>query len=177
MSKTAAPRQQAPAAPGFTLLEMMIALAIIAVLASLALPSFGAAVARQRLKAAAELLAADLAEARFEAARRGMPLHLNFRAGRDWCWATTTTSACDCSVQQSCRVKSARSADHPGVELVEASDVRFDPANGTARQPVAGNGAALLRSQRGELLSVSLSGLGRAKVCSPGGGLPGYPRC
>ena len=51
----------------------MVALGIVAVLATLALPSFGSIVARHRLKAAAENLSMDLAELRFEATRRGRP--------------------------------------------------------------------------------------------------------
>jgi len=72
---------------GFTLLELMIGLAVLAVLATLAVPSMGSALQRQRLRAAAEHLAADLNEARFEATRRGQILHVLPRSGPAWCWA------------------------------------------------------------------------------------------
>ena len=49
---------------GLTLLEMMIALAIVAVLTTLALPSFASMMSRHRLKAAAEMMSMDLAELR-----------------------------------------------------------------------------------------------------------------
>ncbi len=162
---------------GFTLLEMMIGLAIVAVLASLALPSLSATIARQRLKAAAEMLAADLAEARHEAARRGLPLHLHFKTAANWCWAMTTTSGCDCAVAQQCIVRATGAADHPGVLLVEAADVRFDPEGSGSANSAVSQGHALLQSARGEQLRVSLTRLGRAKLCSPAGELSAYPRC
>ncbi len=155
----------------------MIGLAIVAVLASLALPSLSATMARQRLKAAAEMLGADLAEARHEAARRGQPLHLHFKTAAPWCWATTITSGCDCAVAQQCIVKTTRAADHPGVLLVDAADVRFDPGGGSSASSSVSQGHALLQSARGEQLRVSLTRLGRAKVCSPAGELSAYPRC
>ncbi len=170
-------REQKRTRRGFTLLEMMIGLAIVAVLASLALPSLSATIARQRLKAAAEMLSADLAEARHEAARRGLPLHLHFKTTASWCWATTTTSGCDCATAQQCTVKATRAADHPGVLLVDAADVRFDPEGGGSANSAVIQGHALLQSARGEQLRVSLTRLGRAKVCAPGGELRGYPRC
>jgi type IV fimbrial biogenesis protein FimT len=60
---------------GLTLIELCAVLAVLALLSALALPSLGHRLDRQRLHAAAETLAADLADARFEAARRGQPLH------------------------------------------------------------------------------------------------------
>ncbi|MBZ8144074.1 pilus assembly protein FimT, partial [Rubrivivax gelatinosus] len=83
---------------GLTLLETMIALALLALLASLAAPSFGGAVERARLRYAAETLAADIADARLEAARRGQALHLDVHAGADWCWAIASQPGCGCAV-------------------------------------------------------------------------------
>lgn len=169
MSPSAARRARG----GLTLIELMMVLGVVAVLAALALPSLGAQIARQRLKSAAETLAGDLAEARFEAARRGSALHLHYAPGTDWCWAVASTSACDCRSAQPCQLKAVRSSDHPGVELAQSRDATFDPANGSA----LGNGAALLRSARGDELRVALTPLGRVQVCAPQSSALGYPRC
>ena len=60
-----------PPTRGFTLLELVITLAVLGILSTLAMPSLGSRVDRARLVGTAEMLAADIAEARFEAARLG----------------------------------------------------------------------------------------------------------
>ena len=160
---------------GLTLIELMVALAIVAVLMSLAVPSFGSVLARHRLKAAAEQLAADLADARLLAAQRGHALHLNLQGGAQWCWAIASASGCDCRVAQSCQLKTVRAADHPSVALVDGSEMRID-ARGFAGLPsVAGH--ALLQGREGDTLRVTLTPLGRAKVCAPAAAVAGYTRC
>lgn len=159
---------------GLTLIELMIALAISVVLMSLAMPSLQSLLQRQRLKTTAHNLATDLAEARFEAARRGQTLHVVFATGPEWCYALATTSDCDCRVAQSCRLKSVRSSDARGVQLVEAQPMAFDPASGAR----IGEGAALFQaSGRSERLRVVLSALGRARVCAPDGAMAQIPGC
>lgn len=149
---------------GLTLIELMIGLAILATLLSLAVPSFSSTLQRQRLKSAANILATDLAETRFEAARRSQPLHLVYAPGPDWCYAIATTPDCDCRVAQSCRLKSVRASDARGVLLVEAHNASFNPATGTTLAP----SSALLQSAgSGERLRVDLNGLGRARICGP----------
>lgn len=160
-----------PRRRGLTLVELVIALAILAVLGTLALPSMGRQIERHRLQAAAQALAADLGEARFEAARRGLPLHLEVRAGDDWCWVVATAPHCTCDAPASCRLKAVRAADHRGVRVVEARDVRFD-ADGRADIDIA----ALLEAGP-RRMRVQIGTLGRARVCSAAGEVPGVPAC
>jgi type IV fimbrial biogenesis protein FimT len=155
---------------GLTLLEMMVALAIVAVLMTLALPSFGSMMSRHRLKAAAEQMATDLAELRMLAVQRGQPLHVNLNTGTQWCYALAVSSGCDCRVPQGCQLKTVRAADHPGVMLLEGQDLRIEPQPG-------GSGGALLQSRDGATLRVGLSPLGRAKICAPAVAVPGFAPC
>jgi type IV fimbrial biogenesis protein FimT len=156
---------------GLTLLEMMVALAILAVLATLAVPSMGSQLDRHRLVGAAEALAIDLAEARFEAARRGQPLHVQTQADGASCWAVATAPGCDCSVLQSCQLKRVGPDEHRGVQVTAGGSVRFavdgrpDRALGTE-----------LRSRAGRL-RVELGLAGRARVCDPEGRFERIPRC
>jgi type IV fimbrial biogenesis protein FimT len=138
------PRRQAR---GLTLIELMVALVIVAVLASLALPSFGAASSRARLKAAAEQLAADLAEARALAAQRAEPVNHLPRLGDEFA----------------------------GIAMLQSQAVRFEP-DGQAAFARRG-ATALLQAGGGEQLQVEVSLLGRARICAPGGPVSGYPRC
>lgn len=160
---------------GLTLLELMIALAVLAIVASLTVPSFGSIAERTRLKTAAETLATDMAEARFEAAQRGQPLHIDYATGAGWCWSVATAPGCSCGkaqAQAQCQLKTVRGAEHAGIELLEAHAARFEPTG-----PVDGSGSVLFQSSRGERLRVDLSPLGRASICTPAKAVPGYPAC
>lgn len=160
-------------ARGLTLLETMVALAVLAILAGLAVPSFGGMLARQRLKIAADDLAMDLAELRFESTRRGVALHLQASPGTDWCYALATAPGCDCRVPQSCQLKTVRAREHPGVALTQAQDLRFEPTTAAATY----GGGALLQGRDGTQLRVGVSPLGRPSVCAPQAPVPGYARC
>ncbi|MBX3603053.1 MAG: pilus assembly protein FimT [Rubrivivax sp.] len=162
---------------GLTLIELCMTLAVLAVLGALALPSFATRLDRQRLYTAAETLAADLADARFEAARRGQALHLVPQGSADaWCWAVATAPGCACGQPQACALKTVSATEHPGVRLLEARSVAL-AAEGL---PVEVGVAALLESRRGERLQVAISPAGRTRICAPGGARDAsarYPRC
>ena len=88
---TAARRVPPPPARGFTLVELVVALAVAAVLVGLAVPSFRDLVAAQRRDAALGALAGDLRFARSEAIKRAARVGVCARAeagatgcGTDW---------------------------------------------------------------------------------------------
>jgi len=157
---------------GVTLLELIVGLAILAVLGTLALPSMHGRMARERLNGAAEALAADLADARFEAARRGAPLHIDLALGDDWCWSVAAAPGCACGVAQSCQLKAVRALDHPGVRLVSGRSAMLD-AQGFADGPLG----ATFDSAMNESLRVDMRALGRARVCSLHGPSKRYAPC
>lgn len=157
---------------GLTLLELVIAIALVAVLASLAVPSMGARLDRQRVVSAAETLAADLNEARFEAARQGRTVHLLVQGGGEWCWSVATEAACPCGQAQACELRASTPLRQAGIASLEGSSLRITP-QGRPEVP----GAITLQSQRGLRLRVAVQALGRAHVCSAGPPVPGYPSC
>lgn len=157
---------------GLTLLELAIVLAVLAVLGALALPSMGSRMAHQRLQATAQTLADDITEARFQAASRGQPLHVQAHAGADWCWAVSLQPDCSCGGAQACQLHRVRSIDYLQVKMLEGRAVQLDPA-GTAERSVV----ALLESPRGARLQVEVSALGRARVCANAGNWPALAPC
>lgn len=71
---------------GFTLIELMVAIAVLAIILSLAAPSFRQMLESQSIRAAAFDLVADLTLARSEALKRGMNVTIGIPAsqGGDW---------------------------------------------------------------------------------------------
>jgi prepilin-type N-terminal cleavage/methylation domain-containing protein len=159
---------------GLTLIELMIGLVILSVLASLAVPSLGTYLQRQRLKAAAATLEQDLREARYESVRRRQALSLVVSPGRDWCYAIATRPDCDCHQPHDCRLKTVRAADLRGVQLAEASPRQFEPATGNVENPGT---AAVWQAQGAERVRVSISAVGRPYVCTVDGHLAPLPAC
>jgi type IV fimbrial biogenesis protein FimT len=172
-------------ARGVTLIELMTSLAVLAVLAILALPSFSGTQQRHRLVAAAEALAGDLAEARFEAARSGQTLYVQSQGGaaNNWCWSVASQSGCPCATSATsaekapgCRLKAVRAADHPGIQLLQPLQARLD-AQGSAGTSVQTE----LSSAHGQRLRVELTALGRSRICVPepvaGSPIGRYPSC
>jgi type IV fimbrial biogenesis protein FimT len=162
---------------GLTLIEIIVALAVLTVLSAIALPGFGARLERERLHGAAEALAADVNEARFEAVRQGRPLHVSASQGPAWCWAVTTDPDCPCGSGQACQLRSAREHDHPGVTLRSTGQVELG-ADGRATMPVS---SFELESRHGMRLRVSVGTMGRAHVCTLRNGAPAatwrHPPC
>jgi len=164
--------------PGFTLLEVLIVLAVVAVLAAAATPTLSALVQRHRLVAVGRGLGADLATARYEAARRGVPVYLVSHAGlTDWCWALALHAQADCRGSPETDrllIKSVHGRDHPGVQLLVAAPLVIDPRAAPSAQRL---GLSRLGNGAGEQLLVQLSPMGRALLCSISTSLPGLSAC
>ena len=175
-----------PPARGLTLLELSIALVVLALMLTMSVPSMSAWLARHRLRAAAQDLASDLGEARHEAARLARPVHVVFRAGSDWCYAVALSAQADCHAPSQAPgrqragqadaqlLKLVRASDHPGVMLVEAAPQSFDGRSGTS---LGAPGFVQMASARGERIHLRMSALGRPSLCTPDAGLPGIARC
>ena len=176
---------------GFTLLELMITLAVLAVLGAIATPSFSALIDRQRLQAAAHHLQADIALARHESGRRGLPVRLNFQpaaqAGAAWCYSLGTGHPFDCRqpgiTTANGVIRVVNSPEFPGITLHQA-DVMVVDASGLGGGLVGFSSGLPLRhsqanfSSRGGLqLRLVLGLLGRASLCAPGAPVGSTPAC
>ena len=168
----AMPKTRQRAQSGLTLLELVISVALLAVLGLLALPDLRLQMDRQRLQHAAQALAGDITEARFLAAQRGQALYVLGRSGPPWCWAVAAQAGCDCSQPATCSLHRVDASDHAKVRLLETFELRLEPAG--QAQAVA---STTLESLRGERLRLDVSLQGRPHLCAPKGHWPQMPAC
>jgi type IV fimbrial biogenesis protein FimT len=83
---------------GFTLLEVLVALAILGILVGVAMPSFSSFTANQHLVGAAEQVYGHLQQARLEAVSRNTAVRVNFSATGTTTWTygmSHVTNNCD----------------------------------------------------------------------------------
>ncbi len=157
-------------ARGFTLVELSIALTVLVILLTMAMPSFSDYLARHRLLAAAEKLKLDMTQARFNAARLGAPVYVSFAPGPEWCWAVSNTPGCDCHLPLACQLSATRHTDANSVQMTSATTAFFQPDG-------SGQGRAEFTTSRGQTLRVEVARLGRVSICSSGPVALRQPAC
>lgn len=173
---------------GFTVIELMIVVAIAAILVLLAAPSFQSLLDRQRVRAAASNLNVDIQYARSEAVRRNAPVTVSFSAGTTpWCYGIVDgAAACACSTAGSCNLKTVAGDEFLNVAMTLAggSGVTVDPRQGQV-SAIAGGGSGAATTAinfsstttSGAQVQSQFNALGRVVQCAPGGTLPGYRAC
>jgi len=140
---------------GFTLVELMIVLAIVAISLALAVPSFVSFSQRSALRGAIEQYNSTLAEGRLDAVKRNRYTEVDF---------STISLPSKVSVAVASTIGGG------------AGKVTIDPKSGVLSN-VADAGKVTLQSG-GYQLTFILTPLGRGVVChSSGDAVPGYPEC
>lgn len=168
---------------GFTLIELMVAIAILAILVTLAAPSFSSFIDKYRVKRAADTVSAFLINTKSEAIKRNTRVRAVFQAtGSSWCAGMTTADTCDCTAATSCQIDGAervvRGSDFKDILLTVSADeskFSFTPLRGAVN---AGN--AQVTSANGLQVRVVVKNTtGRIRLCSPSGSgnVGGYPVC
>ena len=143
---------------GFTIIEVLITVAVLGVLVSLAAPAFGEWLQSQQLRAAAEASLNGLQVARSEAIRRNLPVQITFTVPQSG-WAVTEQPPIATFIQGR-----AHEEGSPNAQLTAtpagATTITFTPLGGVT---VNKDGSATITS-----LNIDNP---RGGACAPGGAM------
>lgn len=181
---------------GFTLLELMIVMVVVAIGVALAVPSFQDVLERRETTAQAEELSAFLAYAQSEAIKSNdmISVQLTYTDANNWCiGANEGIAGCDCretdtGAENFCSlngvVKILSSATHTRSSMsAHSTDTlfAFDPIRGTMVAGDLGNnhGFTLQSDNANWSLQVDIGVTGRIIICNPDTlkKVPGYKAC
>jgi type IV fimbrial biogenesis protein FimT len=167
---------------GFTLIELMVSLAVLAILLTLAVPAFSDFAQRTALRGVADNVTAVIADAKEEAIKRDTLVRVEFKAvGTGFCVgaepvATLTSVGCDCSSTTACTIAQFPS----GAGQLHSVNLDGTPAFGTDTAFVIDPKTAMLAdfSDTGSMqmitprefgIRVDVNAMGRPSLCTPSG--------
>lgn len=162
---------------GFTLLELIITIAVLAIVLSLAVPSMRSAAEKRRTIAAAEEIYSQLQLARSEAIARSEPVFMNIVGGANWSVGVSDNAACDPSDNAPACVLADNNAansnpithrftfnDHPDIGVATTmNQIRFQSQRGIA---TAADIDITSTGDTGYVMSVLVGPLGQVSMCS-----------
>lgn len=157
---------------GFTIIELMVTIAVLAILITIALPSFESMIEKKRIIGAAESIYSDLQFARSESVKRSRDVLLTVTStasGGCASWSITVT-------ENSVPLATTCGDAFPFITLTSNNFTRtFDGIRGT----VGSGETVAITSEKGLEIRVVLSRFGRVRSCSPAGvkHVGGYPSC
>jgi type IV fimbrial biogenesis protein FimT len=157
---------------GVTLVEVLVAIAIAAILAGLAAPSFRESLGRARLEGAVSTFAIDLQYTRAEAVRAG-----GKRADTGQSAASLTFVASNkyrivaVAAGTTTELKTVTLPD--GVTFTGVNTINFDGLRGTTAAHTIDATSDVTDAK----LKISTNALGRVALCSPSGSFAGYTPC
>ena len=181
---------------GFTLIELLIVIGVIAILASLALPSYRTIIEKRQVTSGAEQLTAFISAVQFEAVKRGEPLAVRYMRtdAENWCIGvipvipgSTANDPCDCTGNGTAcevdgveRVLQSTDLNYPKImnDVTGDGAFAFDPVRGLLIEPAKSADFELMSENGTYALHVQVIGTGRVKMCSESGKkVPGYDDC
>ena len=179
---------------GVSLVEVMVVVAVLGIILSVALPSFADLIERRRVIAVATDVGTDLAYARAESGLQANEVVLFYRRGSGLSCYTmavqgSDATGCDCTrTDKSCttwsemrtsKVPSSTGVSFEWTGLATSGRVanRFSFAPPQMTPSVPDFQLTVKGARTGASLRLSVSPLGRVSTCSPGGKIGGYRVC
>lgn len=189
---------------GFTLVELMITIAVLAILISLAAPSLSDTLDKRRIIGAAEAIYSQMQFARSEAIKSGRDIKLSYTSGTTWCSGMREDDGTTCNCTQTNPTNSAACAilgdgstrvlKTLSVSNFENISLAVQDVNGVAAttprlefdnvRATLDTGAGDVRrvlvtsTQSARTIRVDVNLIGRVSMCSPSANyVAGYPTC
>jgi prepilin-type N-terminal cleavage/methylation domain-containing protein len=147
---------------GFTMIELMVVLAVTVILVTLVVPSFTDQLARRRLEGATTELSSDLQYARSQAVSNNATTTLATNAG-----GTQYTITSGGTTYKTVTLDSQ-------LNITPSVTITYDQLRAMA---TASGAMTVSSSKTNGLLQVTVTPMGRVSVCSPSGSLKGYSSC
>ena len=113
---------------GVSMLELLIAMAVLGIIVSVAMPSMSEFGANQRLLAAAEQVHGHIQQARSEAVARNAPVYVNFSAAgtTTWTYGVSTTNSCTLTISDPTTANACVVVVNDGDTTVDGMDANGD---------------------------------------------------
>lgn len=172
---------------GFTLIELIVAMTVLAIIVGYVMSSFSGMLARQRLQAAAENLYDYLTLARTEAISRNNVVYVSVISGTAWCFGMDDSAGCTCNTSNDCQIDGATRVTnndaYSGITLTSVgaglnqfsyNERRGMPQNTAGTASVSGN--ITFTNSQGDSLTLQLNSVGRLKLCTSTS-FRGYAAC
>ena len=185
---------------GFTLIELMVVIGIVAIITSLAFPSYRTLIEKRQVTSGAEQLGAFFSAVQIESVKRYENIGVKYsRTDIDtWCLGMvvvadpTTNDPCDCTaavtagnackIDGQLRVFTDANLSFPGIMSGISGDGGFvyDPVRGLMVDHTDTAVLELLSEDASYALNVQVSATGRVKICNDASAtinVPGYRQC
>lgn len=160
---------------GFTLIETMIAVSIMAIVATFAIPVLTSGLTNNSVKNASQQLLEEFSKARSQAISSNKTVEFSFTSGTNWCYGIdndkSSGTACTCSATPSNCDKVISYSEFSDVTLANNlndanSKIWFTPNRGRLDSNKATSGQVDFQ-RSGTTVSVKINILGKGSTCSP----------
>lgn len=159
---------------GFTLTEALLAVTVLAILTSLAVPSFTYMVRSNQVKTTAESIYQFLGVARSEAIKLDSNVSVNIQTGSSWCVGSRASSTCNCNTAGNCNLNRIDNTQFGSSTVTVTGfnngNITFDAKRGTVTE------SGTITVARGNFsIQINVNQMGTLSICSTEIG--GYTSC